>query len=70
MLRKTEHPHFTREQIEQHVMHALEIAAAAHLEGADRAALLPGIFEKLASKQIVMEEYQLGGGMAIPNGLG
>ena len=67
-IRRTEHANFTREQIEQHVMHTLEIAAAARLEGEDRAALLPQIFDKLASKQVVLEEYRLGTGLDLPNG--
>lgn len=68
MLRRTEQPNFTREQIEEHVMHTLEVAAAAGLEGADRAALLPQIFDKLSSKQIIMEEIQFAGGLDLPNG--
>ena len=68
-IRRTEHANFTREQIAEHVMHALEIAATAELTGDDRAALLPQIFDKLASKQVVLEEYRLGTGLDLPNGL-
>ena len=70
MLQRTEIPHFTREQIEEHVMHALEIASAAHLEGADRAALLPAILDKLASKQVVVEQVPDVPLLGLPNGQG
>lgn len=42
-------------------METLEIAAGASLTDADRAALLPAIFDKLASKQVVLEEIRAGG---------
>jgi hypothetical protein len=60
-VRRVEHAHYTKEQVEQHVIDSLEIAAAAALTEADRAALLPGIFEKLSGKNIVLEEMRMGG---------
>jgi predicted esterase YcpF (UPF0227 family) len=60
MIRYTERPNFTKEQIEQHVIDTLEVAALAALTAEDRAVMLPQIFDKLASKQIVAEQYQLG----------
>lgn len=60
-IRRTEYANFTREQVEQHVMDALAVAAAAALTGEDRAALLPNIFERLSNKQVVLEEYRMGG---------
>lgn len=68
-VRRVEYPHYSREQIEEHVMHALEIAAAAALEGADRAALLPQIFDKLAAKQVVLEQISPLG-LSLPPGQG
>lgn len=68
-MRRVEYPNYTREQIEEHVMHALEIAAAAGLEGADRAALLPAILDKLGSKQVVLEQISPLG-LTLPNGQG
>lgn len=70
MMRYTERPNFTRQQLEDHIMHTLELAAAAALEGADRAALLPAIFDKVCSKQIIAEQFELGAPMAVPRGLG
>lgn len=56
MLQRHEIPNFTKEQVEQHVMDALEIAAAAQLTGEDRAALLPTILERLSNKQVMLEQ--------------
>lgn len=69
-LRRTEHPNYTREQVERLVMDTLEVAAAAVLEGEDRAALLPAILDKLASKQVVLEEIGPLPNMVVPRGMG
>lgn len=70
MLRRTEQPNYTLEQIEQHVRDTLEVAAKCGLTDEERTALLPAIFDKLAGKQIIMEE--IGGvlGSPMPRGLG
>lgn len=70
MLRHTERMHYTREQIEQHVLDALEVADAVGLKGEERAALLPGILDKLSSKQIITEQIELGPNMVVPRGAG
>ena len=69
-IRRTEHPNLTHEQIVTHVRDALAIAADCGLTDEERAALLPGIFEKLTSKQIVMEEIGNFPNMVVPKGLG
>lgn len=69
-IRRTEHPNYTREQVERLVLDTLEVAAAAVLTGEDRAALLPAILDKLASKQVVLEEIGQLPNMVVPRGLG
>lgn len=69
-LRRTEHPNYTREQVERLVLDTLEVAAAAVLTGEDRSALLPAILDKLASKQVVLEEIGQLPNMVIPKGMG
>lgn len=69
-IRRVEHPHFTHEQIETHVRDALALAADCGLTGEERVALLPHIFEKLSSKQIVVEEIGPMPNMIVPKGLG
>lgn len=68
--RRIETPNFTPEQVETHARDALAIAADCDLSAEDRAALLPGIFEKLSSKQIVIEEIGGMPNMVVPRGLG
>lgn len=70
MLRHTERQHYTREQVEQHVRDALEVAATCGLSDEERAALLPGILDKLASKQVITEQIELGPNMVVPRGAG
>ena len=55
-IHRSEIPNFTKEQVEQHVIDALEISSLARLSGADRAALLPTILERLSNKQVVLEQ--------------
>jgi len=69
-IRRTEHPNYTREQVERLVLETLEVAAAAALTGEDRAALLPAILDKLASKQVVLEEIGQLPNMVVPRGIG
>ena len=69
-IRRTEHPNFTDDQLLAHVRQTAKIADEAGLSDADRAALLPAIFDKATSKQIVMEEIPAFPHMAIPKGLG
>lgn len=69
MLRYTERPNFTPEQIEQHITETITAADNAGLEGADRAALLPAIFDKVASKQIMAEQFNLTPPVSMPSGL-
>ena len=70
MLRRTEQPNYTLEQVEQHVRDTLEVASRCELTDEERIALLPGIFDKLAGKQIIMEEITGFANMAVPKGLG
>lgn len=70
MIRRTEHANFTLEQVEGHVRDTLEVAAKCGLTDEERVALLPQIFDKLSSKQIVMEQYELGPNMVVAKGLG
>ena len=70
MLRRTEQPNYTLEQVEQHVRDALEVAGRCHLTHDERAVLLAPIFDKLAGKQIIMEEIGGLANMAVPKGLG
>ena len=69
-VRRTEHPHFTLEQVEGHVRDALKVATECGLTDEERTVLLPGIFDKLTSKQIVMEEIGGFPNMVVPKGLG
>jgi hypothetical protein len=69
-IRRTEHAHFTHEQIETHIRDALALAADCGLTDEERVALLPGIFEKLSSKQIMFEEIGHLPNMVVPKGLG
>lgn len=55
-INRTEIPNFTKEQVQQHVLDALEVAALAGLTGEDRRALLPGILERLSNKQVILEQ--------------
>jgi hypothetical protein len=70
MLRHTERMHYSREQVEQHVRDALEVAGACGLTDEERAVLLPGILDKLSSKQIITEQIELGPNMVVPTGRG
>lgn len=69
-IRRREEHHYTLEQVAGHVRDALEVAAQCGLTDDERVALLPTIVDKLAGKQVLLEE--LGGlpNMAIPKGLG
>jgi len=69
-IRRTEHPHYTSDQVAGHVREALAIADDCQLADADRAALLPSILDKLAAKQVVMEEIGPLPNMVVPRGLG
>jgi hypothetical protein len=69
-IQRTEHPNYTREQVERLVLETLEVAAAAALTAEDRAVLLPAIMDKLASKQVVLEQIHGVPNMVVPKGLG
>ena len=69
-MRRTEHPHFTRDQVVEHVRDAVAIAKECGLTDRQEAALLPTIVDKLASKQVVMEEIGLAPNMVVPRGMG
>lgn len=55
---RTEVPNFTRDQVHDHLTAALEVCDAHDLTPEDRAVLLPVVFEKLSSKQVVIEQLQ------------
>lgn len=55
-LQRTDVAHFTSEQVEGHVRDALEVAGNCGLTDEERVALLPAILDKLASKQVVLEQ--------------
>lgn len=67
MIRKTgEAYHHEREQIIEYARDTVAIADEAGLAGEDRAALLPAIFSARQSKQVVMEQTEMRGALAIP----
>ena len=69
-IRRIEEPHYTVEQIKDHLRDARQIAEEMALTAEERTLLLPWIAETLSSKQIVLE--QIGGmpNMIVPKGLG
>lgn len=69
-IRRIEEPHYTVEEIKEHIRDVRLIAEEMALTEEERTLLLPWIAEKLSSKQIVLE--QIGGmpNMIVPNGLG
>ena len=67
MIRKTgEAYHHERKQIIEYARDTVTIADEAGLIGEDRAALLPAIFNARQSKQVVMEQTEMRGALAIP----
>lgn len=69
-LRRIENANYTPEQVEQHVRQAVALADDCQLSESDRAVLLPAILDKLASKQVLLEQLPGLDHMAIPRGLG
>ncbi len=61
-----EFPHYTKEQVAQHLADALEIVDASDCPPDLVPIVLPGIIDKLAAKQIVMEQHGLNGAVALP----
>lgn len=68
--RKVEEPHYTVDQIKEHLRDARQIAEDMALTEEERTLLLPWIAEKLASKQIMIEQIGALPNMIVPKGLG
>jgi len=68
-VRRIEEPHYTVEQIREHVRDARQLAAELELTEEERTLLLPWIAEKLSSKQIMLEQIGQLPNMVIPKGL-
>lgn len=49
-------PNFTKDQVEGHLRDAIHIANTVRLTEEERHILLPAIFDKLSSKQVVVEQ--------------
>jgi hypothetical protein len=50
--------HYSAEEVEGFVSQALDIVDKLGLDRADRECLLPGIFDKLCSRQVFYEQVQ------------
>lgn len=70
-VRKTaEIQHNTDDQVKQYAAAAVAIADELALSDSDRATLLPTIMAQVASKQVFLEQQQVGAlGIVQPNGM-
>lgn len=68
--RKSEHHHYTREQVVDHLADAVAILREQGFDPVAHEMLLVAIYNGLAAKQIVVEQIQQGPPfMAIPRGV-
>lgn len=71
VVRKTGEVHHDGEdQVQEYARRAVAVADALDLSPEDRATLLPTIMQQLGSKQVFMEQMELGPAMAIPRSRG
>lgn len=68
--RRVETPYYTEAQVREHVAAALAVLEGFDLEPDEHPALLVAVFDKLAAKNIAIEQANLlPPGMAIPRGI-